>query len=669
MKIEELLREMKIAVGNGTADFTMQRGSFRYSEKTRWEKMLTEGISFRDIEWDGKNGTLPLSVGELQITLGETVRLHVAFKDSVGVNRLILTLPAKKEEHVYGCGETFSRFNLRGQKVRIWVAEHQNASRIAKKMIRQTVFGVHPEKILPFEKYESYYAQPTFVSSEKYFVHADTDSFAEFDFTNPDRHVLRIHDSGDILIGTADSYEELSGKLSDAIGRQKELPDWLYDGIILGMQGGTETVEKKLAEAEKAGTKICGIWCQDWEGCRVTKFGYQLMWNWKWDESLYPGLDRKIPEWKKKGIHFLGYINPFLAIEKELYAYASAHGYCVKNKEGKDYMVTITTFPAAMVDFTNPAAYEWIKGIIKENLIGLGLDGWMADFAEYLPTDCVLADGEDPAKIHNRWPAIWAKINSEAIQECGKENEIFFFTRSGSTGTVRYSPMMWNGDQHVDWSRDDGLPSVIPATLSLAMSGYGITHSDAGGYTTILKMTRSRELMMRWLEMNVFSPLLRTHEGNQPDKNVQYDSDAELLSFTAEMSRLHAALKPYLKACVKEEASSGTPVMRPLFYHYEEPQAYREGYEYLLGRDILAAPVLKEGAVTKKVYLPYDRWIHLFTGKEYEGGTAEVDAPIGCPPVFIRAESPWREELEAAFRNGRTQKEPAAESLYEGGAQ
>ena len=76
MKIEELLREMKIAVGNGTADFSMQRGSFRYSEKTRWEKMLTEGISFRDIEWDGKTGTLPLSVGELQITLGETVRLH-----------------------------------------------------------------------------------------------------------------------------------------------------------------------------------------------------------------------------------------------------------------------------------------------------------------------------------------------------------------------------------------------------------------------------------------------------------------------------------------------------------------------------------------------------------------------------------------------------------------
>ena len=451
------------------------------------------------------------------------------------------------------------------------------------------------------------------------------------------------------MIGTGNSYAEISEKLSALLGRQKALPDWVYDGIILGLQGGTKNIEQKLAKAKAAGTKVCGIWCQDWEGCRVTKFGYQLMWNWKWDESLYPGLDRKIAGWKKEGIHFLGYINPFLAVEKEMYAYASAHGYCVKDRGGKDYMVTITTFPAAMVDFTNPDAYAWIKKIIRENMIGLGLDGWMADFAEYLPTDCVLSSGEDPEKIHNRWPAIWAKINSEAIAECGREKDIFFFTRAGSSGTVRYSPMMWNGDQHVDWSADDGLPSVIPATLSLSMSGFGITHSDAGGYTTIMKMNRTRELLMRWLEMDVFSPLLRTHEGNQPEKNVQFDADGELLHFTARMSRCHEILKPYLAECVREETLHGTPVMRPLFYHYEESAAMDEAYEYLLGRDILAAPVLTEGAQSRRVYLPDDRWIHLWSGEEYGGGFAEVKAPCGYPPVFIRAESSWCGKLRDSF--------------------
>ena len=78
------------------------------------------------------------------------------------------------------------------------------------------------------------------------------------------------------------------------------------------------------------------------------------------------------------------------------------------------------------------------------------------------------------------------------------------------------------------------------------MSGQTIVHSDAGGYTTIMHMTRSKQLLMRWEEMNAFSPLLRLHEGNQPSRNVQFDGDEELLAHLAKMSRIHAALKPYL---------------------------------------------------------------------------------------------------------------------------
>jgi alpha-glucosidase len=126
------------------------------------------------------------------------------------------------------------------------------------------------------------------------------------------------------------------------------------------------------------------------------------------------------------------------------------------------------------------------------------------------------------------------------------EGEVFFFTRAGHTGTIATSTMMWTGDQHVDWSVDDGLPSVIPATLSLAMSGYGITHSDVGGYTTIMDMTREEELLLRWEEMNAFSPLFRTHEGNQPSRNVQFDSTERLVEQMGRCSTWHEALKPYL---------------------------------------------------------------------------------------------------------------------------
>ena len=332
----------------------------------------------------------------------------------------------------------------------------------------------------------------------------------------------------------------------------------------------------------------------------------------------------------------LGYCNPFLAVEKPLYEYASKMGYCVKDKDGKDYYVKITTFPAAMVDLTNPQAYEWLKGIIKKNMVEFGFSGWMADFGEYLPTDCVLHSGEDAKLVHNTWPALWAKLNREVVEETGNLGKIMFFTRAGFTGTPKYSTMMWNGDNHVDYSVDFGLPSVIPAMLSLTCSGFGLSHSDIGGYTTFMKLKRSEELYMRWCEMNAFSVLMRGHEGLNPDLNAQFDASEKVLAHGAKMSRIHKALMPYLKKAVSYNAQSGVGVVRPLFFYYDEPDAYNEGYEYLLGRDVLVAPILKKDAYSREVYLPDDEWIHIESKREYKGGRYNIPAPLGEIPVFVR---------------------------------
>lgn len=642
MMLENVLK-MQLSVGYGENSFTMSRGSFKYKKKIYFKREL-KLTEMKEIEGG--------SVWLLNFTDEKTSDKHVikvSCKDGLikadyegkapeDINRFFVTLPADPDERIYGCGETYSKFNLKGENVRIWVAEHQNTRRISSKIIKQKLFGKRPKKTAAFSKYESYYVQPTFTSSDRYFLHADTDSYSEFDFTGPDTITLRLQEEPHLIIGEADSFEELSFKLSGVLGRQRELPDWIYDGAVIAVQEGCEAVDETLKKAWAAGAEINGVWCQDWCGCRRTGFGYQVMWNWRWDNELYRDLPEKIKEWKAKGVHFLGYINPFMAIEKDIYKEAAEKGYCVKDREGKDYLVTITTFPAAMIDLTNPEAYDWYKDIIKKNLIGIGLSGWMADFGEYLPTDCVLYSGEDAEKVHNTWPAIWAKLNREAIEECGEEDEIFFFTRAGYTETVKYSPCMWTGDHHVDWSLDDGIPSVIPATLSLAMSGFGITHSDAGGYTTIMQMRRSKELLLRWMEMNVFSSVYRFHEGNQPVNNVQITEDEETLAHLALCSKLHRALKDYLKELVKEAADKGVPVMRPLFYYCDEDAAYDEKSEYLLGRDILAAPVLKEGATQRQVYLPEGSWLHLFTGQEYSGGNFNIEAPIGKPPVFLRKE-------------------------------
>ncbi len=630
--------ESPFLFGHGTNIYSMSHGSFKIKEKaTRPEKLPLQNLNLED-----QILTADLGPGKATFRLEED-RLFVHLEGLEDYNRLTICLPAVPEEHVYGTGELFSEFDLRGQTVNCWVAEHINAKQVGKKLVKQ-VFGFRDStRKQKFSNYETYYAQPTFLSSRKYFFHSFTTARSVFDFTGTKEHRITVDEVADFCLGFGNTFEDVLSELTLTLGRQPELPDWVYDGEILGVQGGTDVMMQKVQTALDHGMAVNGVWIQDWEGRRVTAVGKQLFWNWEHDSELYPDLQEKIKDLNAKGIKVLGYCNTFLAVEKPLYEYASKHGYCVKDKEGKDYYVTITTFPAAIVDLTNPEAYDWLKEIIKKNMIDFGFSGWMADFGEYLPTDAVLYSGESAELIHNTWPARWAKLNREAVEEAGKLGEIMFFTRAGYSQTPKYSTMMWNGDNHVDFSIDFGLPSVIPAMLSLTCCGFGLSHSDIGGYTTFFNLKRSEELFMRWMEMNTFSPVLRGHEGLNPDLNAQFDASEQVLVHGAKYSQIHKKLKPYLSQASQYNTETGVGMVRPLFFYYDEEPAYTEAYEYLLGRDILVCPVLRPGAKDRQVYLPEDEWIHLWTGKEYQGGTVTVPAELGEIPVFIRKESSFKD--------------------------
>lgn len=624
-------RGMKLCeAGFGANSYKMSHGSFKISEKVDER----ESVLIKDIEYTDSSAVLYLTKGRMDVTINDGIVKFVP-SDFDGCNRIWFSIPARVNEYIYGTGELFSEFNLRGKKTNVWVAEHINAMQIAKKLAKQVVGIKDTTHKQAFHKYETYYAQPTYISSQRYFFHCDTTALAVFDFRNTMAHEIRIDEIVPFYFGFGDTFEDVLTKLTSIVGRQPELPDWVYDGYILGIQGGTQAMCDKVDKALDNGVKVAGAWIQDWQGRRVTPAGKQLFWNWEYDKELYPNLPDTIKDMNAKGVKVLGYINPFLAVEKPLYKEASEKGYCVKKADGSDYYVTITTFPAAMVDLTNPDAYEWLKNIIKTNMIGIGLSGWMADFGEYLPTDAVLFSGEDAELVHNTWGARWARLNREAVEEAGKLGEIMFFTRSGYTDTPRYSTMMWNGDNHTDFSIDFGLPSVIPAMLSLTCCGFGLSHSDIGGYTSFFNLKRSTELYKRWCEMNAFSPIMRSHEGLNPDLNVQCITD-DTIAIDRKMSSYHKALKPYLKDAVQYNAKTGVGVVRPLFFYYDEDRAYTECYEYLLGRDILVAPVIRPNAAKREVYLPNDEWVYLWNGREYTGGTYTIDAPIGEPPVFIR---------------------------------
>jgi alpha-glucosidase len=215
-------------------------------------------------------------------------------------------------------------------------------------------------------------------------------------------------------------------------------------------------------------------------------------------------------------------------------------------------------------------------------------------------------------------------------------------------------PAFWAGDQLVDFSRDDGLPSVIPAAISLGMSGVGYTHSDTGGYTTVAWVKRSKECLLRWMELSAFSPVFRTHEGNRPESNVQFDADSETLAQLARMSEVFTALKPYHAAAARDYAERGLPAVRHPYLHYEaEAELHERAYQYLYGRDLLVAPALKARQELTELRLPSDDWVHLWSSRSFKGGSVTVDSPLGFPAVFYRAASPFAPLFDTVRRNAR----------------
>jgi alpha-glucosidase len=243
---------------------------------------------------------------------------------------------------------------------------------------------------------------------------------------------------------------------------------------------------------------------------------------------------------------------------------------------------------------------------------------------------------------HNAWPTLWAEVNARAIASRGKTGEAIFFMRAGFTGTSRYCPLLWAGDQSVDFSRHDGIGTVLRAALSSGLLGNAYHHSDLGGYTSLFGNVRTPELMMRWSELSAFSPVMRSHEGNRPDDNVQLDGDPAVLGHFARMSRIHAALAPYVAGLCDQAVTTGLPLQRPLFLDYEDdPGCWDLETQYCYGRDLVVAPVIEADARSWDVYLPAGAdWIHLWSAVRYAGGASiTVDAPLGAPPVFYRADS------------------------------
>ncbi|MFL0412846.1 alpha-glucosidase [Sphingomonas sp. 179-I 2A4 NHS] len=620
-------------VGAGRPLVDMYRGNYFLEDR------VDERIALREASVAGD--TVTLSAGGralLTLTLRDDA-LHLEALDPA-LNRLWLNMVGAAGERLWGGGEQMSYVDMAGRRFPMWTSEPG----VGRDKSTLLTFQCDRDHRSGGDYWNTNYPQPTYLSSRRYALHVDTTAYSCFDFRDAAAPAVEVWEvPARIELFAATRFADLVTQLSTRFGRQPLLPEWAYSGAILGLKDGANSFDR-MEKIIAAGAVVTGLWCEDWVGLRVTSFGKRLFWDWKANEARYPHLRQKIAELNERGIRFLGYVNPYLAVDGSLYVEAAEAGYlALKLDADEPYLVDFGEFDCGIVDFTNPAAADWFADrVIGREMLDFGLSGWMADFGEYLPTDVRLFDGTDGMLAHNAWPTIWAEVNARAIASRGKTGDALFFMRAGFSGVGAYCPLLWAGDQSVDFTRHDGIGTVIRGALSSGLVGNAYHHSDLGGYTSLYDNVRTAELLMRWSELSAFSPIMRSHEGNRPDTNLQLDGDAEVLAHFVAMTKVHAALAPYVAELCREAAATGLPLQRPLFLDYEDDATcWGVETQFAYGRDLIVAPVIEAGAERWRAYLPAGaEWRHIWSGETFAGGaTVEVAAPIGQPPVFYRTDS------------------------------
>jgi alpha-glucosidase len=626
-----------VSVARGAPEVNMRHGNFRIEDAPTGR---ADGGAWR---LDGRTVTLD---GVAVLTFDPAALTLTATALAPSADRIWLRLPAEPGEQIFGGGEQMSYLSLAGRRFPMWTSEpgvgRDKSTELTRLMDEQGMAGG--------DYWTTNYPQPTFLSSRSYACHLDGTTYSALDFTDPERHEIEVWSgTARFEFFTGTSPADLVGQLSTRFGRQPPLPDWAIGGAIVGLKDGANSFAR-LDRIVAAGAEVSALWCEDWAGIRQTSFGRRLFWDWTWDTPRfpdnaprYPGLPRRIAELEARGIRFLAYANPYLAIDGAQYREAREGGHLALRRDSDEpYLVDFGEFDCGVVDFTRAETREWFaERILAREMLDIGIAGWMADFGEYLPTDLRLADGSDPMEAHNRWPVLWAEVNAMALASRGKTGDAVFFMRAGFSGVQEHCPLLWAGDQSVDFTRHDGIGTVIAAALSAGLVGNAYSHSDCGGYTSLHGNVRTAELMMRWCELAAFAPVMRTHEGNRPDDNLQIDSTTELLACFIRWSKVHAALAAYVRHLCDEAGASGLPAQRPLFLHYPaDPALWTVQDQFLYGSDLLVAPVIEEGAVEREVILPGEGpWRHLWSGEDFDPGTHRIAASLGQPPVFYRPDS------------------------------
>jgi sulfoquinovosidase len=299
-------------VGSGHARMECYRGNFEIEDYLSARIPLTHAtITPKGDEFE--LGFAADADSAAQVTLITTSNQHgfdlIFHTHDESINRVWIRLPSDAQERVYGCGEQMSYFNLKGRHFPLWTSEPG----VGRDKKTEITFKSDVAGKAGGDYYHTNYPQPTFMSSKHYSCHVETTAYADFDFRYAQFHELHVWAvPKKIELRTASCFLDLIEQLSARFGRQPALPEWVYNGVILGLKGGEQSSFTRLENALSHGVNVSALWCEDWAGIRTTSFGKRLFWDWKWSHARYPTLDKRIKELSQRNIRFMAYVNPYL---------------------------------------------------------------------------------------------------------------------------------------------------------------------------------------------------------------------------------------------------------------------------------------------------------------------------------------------------------------------
>ncbi len=299
--------------------------------------------------------------------------------------------------------------------------------------------------------------------------------------------------------------------------------------------------------------------------------------------------------------------------------------------------------PAVVLDFTKRATRDWWRKRLAQ-MLRLGADGFMQDFGEQTLDGMRFSDGRKGPAMHNRYPVLYHRTSRRILDSYARRHHhprIWFFTRSGYSGrpgSAAYEMGNFPGDETADWSAASGLASLAPDMLNRAVGGAFGFDTDIGGYIDLLTGPTDAELFTRWSQWAALTPYFRVHNDAQAGVRMPWDYDETTYRRWREMARLHRRAVPLIRRAWRLGRQNGVPPTRPLWLAFPGDRgAAREEQEWMLGSNVLVAPVVVEGERQRRVRFPPGCWARNGVYRRFRGPeSAVVNVGLGQLLYYFR---------------------------------